>query len=70
MKTKEDILIYIEQIEEDLTNKEKRFRSLSQIDMLSKEGDDLEKIIYQYKGMILALHWTIEQTYYMGFKKR
>jgi len=70
MRTKEDILHYIETIQEDLDNKEKRLQSFNPTEATSKISMDLIKIIYQYKGMILALYWTIEQTYYMGFKGR
>ena len=60
MKTKLEILILMEKLVYQKADLEDKYRKLNQIDMLSREGNQLKKDINTLQGYINALNWMIK----------
>ena len=60
MKTKLEILILMEKLVYQKADLEDKYRKLNQIDMLSREGNQLKKDINPLQGYINALNWVIK----------
>ena len=60
MKTKLEILILMEKLVYQKADLEDKYRKLNQIDMLSREGNQLQKDINTLQGYINALNWVIK----------